>query len=77
MANTILWILDPDQTTESPTSDSGPFSFPIYNDAMSYAKFLNYRVSSSLTVWIWNHDGGSGYWRGGTWTARENMNYPS
>jgi len=79
MGKTYLWIRDGDSSSPEPSGDSGPIEFSVYNDAMSYAKFLSVRnvVSGSTLLSIWNYDGGSGYWINGSWTALENSNYPS
>ena len=62
MGKTYLYIQDIDPTSSAPTSDT-VVSFSIYNDAMSYAKWLTIRVfGSNGVVRVWNSTGGSGYW---------------
>ena len=79
MGKTYIWIRDPDASVPEPTGDSGPIGFNIYNEAMSYAKWLSSQafVSSQTLISVWNHDGGSGYWLNATFYSLDNDNYPS
>jgi len=79
MSKTILWIRDGDTAAAYPVGDSGPMEFAVYNDAMSYARWMSVQtlVSTNTLIAIWNYNGGSGYWLNGAFTSVENQNYPS
>ena len=75
---TYILINDKDEATAIPNKDSGPIQFADYNEAMSYAKFLSSKFAgNSANIWIWNWNGGSGYWRNGIFADRTNDNYPT
>jgi hypothetical protein len=75
MAKTYLWIQD--STAASPDKDTTPISFDVYNDCMSYAKWISTReMLQDVLVFVWNIDGGSGEWNDGSFTSIENTNYP-
>jgi len=77
MADTYIYVRDDSGTTTAPEGDSFIGPFQVYNEAMSYARYLSTNwMQAASYVNIWNHDGGSGYWKAGSWTAQENTNYP-
>lgn len=79
MGKTYVYIRDDIDSAPSPSNDTIQ-SFNVYNEAMSYAKWFMTRVSGSgnAIVFVWNYDGGSGYWANGSnFTPQENANYPS
>jgi len=75
---TILWIRDGDSGSAYPEGDSAFLEFQVYNDAMSYGKWLSTSwLQTNAAVLIWNYNGGSGRWLAGSFIAAENDNYPS
>jgi hypothetical protein len=75
---TYVFISDNDEAVTIPIGDSGPIQFADYNEAMSYARFLSVRFSGTNgNIWVWNWNGGSGYWRNNAFSARDNANYPT
>jgi len=76
MGKTYVYIFD--STAPHVHGDNAITPFSVYNEAMSYAKFMsNNWTTNPAYVIIWNMDGGSGYWRSGAFTSQENTNYPS
>jgi len=74
---TYVYIIGFDPAAGAPTGDS-IWQFADYNEAMSFAKWLEIKTTSrqgDIKVWNWN--GGSGYWLNGAFTSEANSNYPS
>ena len=78
MGKTIIYVRDGDESAQTPHTDN-IWEFAVYNEAMSFAKWLDYHYISGSNgdVFVWNYDGGSGYWRNSNFTSIENSNYPS
>lgn len=76
MAKTYMWLQD--INGGNPQKDTTPVSFDVYNEAMSYAKWASLNdFEDHVYAYVWNFDGGSGYWNDGTFHGVENNNYPS
>ena len=73
---TYIWIQD--AVPGSPEKDTSPIAFSNYNEAMSFAKWvsINERIQS-VYVYLWNYNGGSGFWSGGVFNPRPNENWPA
>lgn len=77
MNKTLVWIRDSSGGAQGPEGDTGPAFFNVYDDAMSWAKFMDHYWIGSGQIVVWNKNGGSGFWEDSVWTATENKNYPS
>jgi hypothetical protein len=75
---TYIWIADSDPSGSRPSGDS-IWSFADFNEAMSYAKWIDFYAMNTGqgTVWVWNWNGGSGSWNNAVFTGFENKNYPT
>ena len=63
------------QTGTSPFGSSGNYIFSNYNEAMSFGKWMS--LQTTTVVWyVWNYNGGSGYWLTDAWNPRGNSNWP-
>jgi len=64
--------------TFSPTADS-IWSFADYNEAMSFAKFMDTNMigTDEGRIYVWNWHGGSGKWNNNSFSALNNTNYPT
>ena len=65
-----------DLTPTDPQQGTFVTPFANYNEAMSFAKQTSNRVGRDCVLWIWNYNGGSGYWREGVWYPEPNQNWP-
>ena len=73
--NTIVWFQD--NVPGSPELSTTPIFFDVYNDAMSYSRWVHQQgIHHDYRVYVWNYSGGSGYWHSNTFTSIENINYP-
>ena len=80
MGETIVTIIDRNNT--EPHAGVQTLSFNVYNDAMSYAKnasieYWSFSSAEKLIIYVWNYNGGSGYWNNGTYNDQSNNNYPA
>ena len=75
---TYVKVMDRNQTQQPPNGDT-LISFADYNEAMSYAKWLDVVFYGTDAVWVsvWNWYGNSGYWDNGTFYDASNQNYIS
>jgi hypothetical protein len=72
---TYVWFQD--VTPGSPEKDTSPVPFANYNEAMSYAKWSSIHYSvNQVRAYIWNYNGGSGYWNNGVFNSIANTNWP-
>ena len=72
---TYIWFQDLDTTT--PDKDSTPVAFSNYNEAMSYGKWVSLNDQlNNVAVYIWNYNGGSGFWSQGSFYPLVNRNWP-
>jgi len=75
---TYVAIFDRQTEQAFPVSDL-LISFADYNEAMSYAQWIDVKVigTSQGEVWVWNWNGGSGRWLNNAFTPFSNNNYPT
>ena len=71
---TYVYVRDGSTTTPEPNGDTA-IQFANYNEAMSWAKWISGYVGTGV-LFIWNYNGGSGYWINNSFTAVANNNWP-
>lgn len=72
---TSVYLSDTDTST-APHESSFCMQYANYDEAMSYCKWLSLNLNSTIYLFIWNYNGGSGFWNGGVFTPRTNQNWP-
>jgi len=76
---TYLTILDRNDT--DPQQGISNYVLADYNESMSFAKWLSLQLSNVAAekplVFVWNWNGGSGFWNNGVFIALANDNYPT
>lgn len=78
MGKTRVLVYDMSDITPGPMVDLYAGEFTVYNEGMSYARWLSQLyMAGSTRVTVWNENGGSGYFSNGNFTAQENYNYPT
>ncbi len=75
---TYVYVRESVEGVVAPTGDI-IWSFTDYNEAMSYASWLDHRTigCNDGRIYVWNWYGGSGYWNANAFTALDNNNYPT
>ena len=76
---TYIYFIDNIEESGRPSTDV-MISFVDYNEAMSYAKWVDvgaFNGYNAARIYVWNWNGGSGYWENNVFNATENNNYPT
>ena len=75
---TYVLIVDSSNELNYPTGDTIQV-FADYNEAMSWAKFIDINAigTNKGEIWVWNWNGGSGRWLNNVFTPETNTNYPT